>query len=198
MSKSLGNSLFLKDLLDKYSAEVIKFALLQTNYRGDINVTDNLFPDAEKHLFDFYSIIDSVEKAFGKTDEGNAEIDAEFNKAMDDDFNTALAISNLYGYFKAIKAKLVANDKSAAADVNQLRKTYSLIGLLAEDAAAVVSAYNAKNAEEIPADVKAVAEERWTARTNKDWAKSDELRDKLSSMGYLVKDSKEGYTLSKK
>ena len=198
MSKSLGNSLFLKDLLDKYSAEVIKFALLQTNYRGDINVTDNLFPDAEKHLYDFYSIIDGVEKAFGKTEEGNAEIDAEFNKAMDDDFNTALAISNLYGYFKAIKAKLVANDKSAAADVNQLRKTYSLIGLLAEDAAAVVSAYNAKNAEEIPADVKAVAEERWTARTNKDWAKSDELRDKLSSMGYLVKDSKEGYTLSKK
>ena len=198
MSKSLGNSLFLKDLLDKYSAEVIKFALLQTNYRGDINVTDNLFPDAEKHLYDFYSIIDGVEKAFGKTEEGNAEIDAEFNKAMDDDFNTALAISNLYGYFKAVKAKLAANDKSAAADVNQIRKTYSLIGLFAEDAAAVVNAYNAKNAEEIPADVKAVAEERWTARTNKDWAKSDELRDKLSSMGYLVKDSKEGYTLSKK
>ncbi len=198
MSKSLGNSLFLKDLLDKYSAEVIKFALLQTNYRGDINVTDNLFPDAEKHLFDFYSIIDGVEKEFGKTEEGNAEIDSEFNKAMDDDFNTALAISNLYGYFKAIKAKLAAKDKSAAADVNQLRKTYSLIGLFMEEAAAVVSAYNAKNAEEIPEDVKAVAEERWTARTDKDWAKSDELRDKLSSMGYLVKDSKEGYTLSKK
>ena len=198
MSKSLGNSLFLKDLLDKYSAETIKFALLQTNYRGDINVTDNLFPDAEKHLFDFYTVIDAVEKAFGKVEDGNAIIDEEFNKAMSDDFNTALAISNLFGYFKSIKAKLNAGDKSAAADVNQLRKTYSLIGLFNEDAAAVISAYNAKNSEEIPADVKAVAEERWTARLNKDWAKSDELRDKLASMGYLVKDSKEGYTLSKK
>ena len=198
MSKSLGNSLFLKDLLDKYSAETIKFALLQTNYRGDINVTDNLFPDAEKHLFDFYTIIDAVEKAFGKVEDGNTAIDEEFNKAMSDDFNTALAISNLFGYFKAVKAKLNAGDKSAAADVNQLRKTYALIGLFTEDAAAVIAAYNAKNAEEIPADVKAVAEERWTARLNKDWAKSDELRDKLASMGYLVKDSKEGYALSKK
>ena len=198
MSKSLGNSLFLKDLLDKYSAETIKFALLQTNYRGDINVTDNLFPDAEKHLFDFYTIIDAVEKAFGKVEDGNAAIDEEFNKAMSDDFNTALAISNLFGYFKAVKAKLNAGDKSAAADVNQLRKTYALIGLFTEDAAAVIADYNAKNAEEIPADVKAVAEERWAARLNKDWAKSDELRDKLASMGYLVKDSKEGYTLSKK
>ena len=50
MSKSLGNSLLLADLLEKYHPEVIKFALLQTNYRGDINVTDALFPEAEKHM----------------------------------------------------------------------------------------------------------------------------------------------------
>ena len=56
MSKSLGNSLLLKDLLDKYSPETIKFALLETNYRGDINVTDELFPEAEKHLAEFYKI----------------------------------------------------------------------------------------------------------------------------------------------
>ena len=109
MSKSLGNSLFLKDLLDKYSPETIKFALLQTNYRGDINVTDNLFPDAEKHLYDFYKIIKGVDDAFGKSTDGNADIDAGFNRAMNDDFNTALAISDLYGLFKGVKSKLNAS-----------------------------------------------------------------------------------------
>lgn len=197
MSKSLGNSLFLKDLLDKYSAETIKFALLQTNYRGDINVTDNLFPDAEKHLYEFYKIILAVENAFGKTDGENKEIDEQFNKAMADDFNTALAISNLFGLFKAVKQKLNAGDSTATADVSQIRKTYSLIGLFEEDAKAVVDAFESKTAEEIPAEVKAIADERFIARQNKDWAKSDELRDKLASLGYSVKDAKDGYTLTK-
>lgn len=199
MSKSLGNSLFLKDLLDAYSPETIKLALLQTNYRGDINVTDNLFPDADKHLYDFYKIILAVEDAFGKGNGENAQIDVEFNKAMDDDFNTALAISNLYGYFKAIKAKLNANDKAAVADVNQIRKTYSLIGLFKADAKEFIAYYENKNKkEEIPAEVKAIADERFEARKNKDWAKSDELRDKLAALGYLIKDEKDGYELTKK
>lgn len=197
MSKSLGNSLFLKDLLDAYSAETIKFALLQTNYRGDINVTDNLFPDAEKHLYDFYKIILAVENAFGVSGGTNSEIDAQFNRAMDDDFNTALAISDLYGIFKAIKAKLNAGDKTAADDVNQVRKTYSLIGLFREDAKAVVEKFEEKNKQDIPAEVIAIAQERLNARNNKDWAKSDELRDKLTALGYQVKDGKGEYTLTK-
>ena len=198
MSKSLGNSLFLKDLLDSYSAETIKFALLQTNYRGDINVTDNLFPDAEKHLYDFYKILKSAEalNGGGASDEN---IDASFNKAMDDDFNTALAISNLYGIFKALKAKVNAGDKTATADAKQIRKTYSLIGLFCEDADKFIADYEAKHpAQEIPAEVKAIADERFEARKNKDWAKSDELRDKLAELGYLVKDAKDSYELSKK
>ncbi len=198
MSKSLGNSLFLKDLLDKYSPETIKFALLQTNYRGDINVTDNLFPDAEKHLYEFYKIIDGVDTAFGVTDGANAEIDGAFDKAMDDDFNTALAISNLFGIFKKLKAKLNGGDNTASADVSQIRKTYSLIGLFQTSAKEFISYFEAKNADSVPENVKALAEERWTARTNKDWATSDKLRDELLALGYIVKDSKEGYTLSKK
>ena len=60
-----------------------------------------------------------------------------------------------------------------------------------------VAWYEEKNTEDIPAEVKAVAEERWAARQNRDWAKSDELRAKLAEMGYAVKDSKQGYELSK-
>ncbi len=198
MSKSLGNSLFLKDLLDKYSPETIKFALLQTNYRGDINVTDNLFPDAEKHLYEFYKILKSAE-ALGGNGEEDKNIELSFNSAMDDDFNTALAISNLFKIFKNLKAKVNAKDLTATSDAKSIRKTYSLIGLFDTDADKFINEYDQKNPqEEIPEDVKAVAEERFSARQNKDWAKSDILRDKLSEMGYTVKDAKDGYTLIKK
>lgn len=194
MSKSLGNSLFLKDLLDKYSAETVKFALLETNYRVDINVTDNLFPDAEKHLKDFYSVYKLAEEKGIKLEGENKAIDDEFNACMDDDFNTALALSNLYGYFKSAKAKITNNDLSVSADLNQIKNTYSLLGLFTKHYSEVLK----EEAVEIPEDVKAIAEERFLARQNKDWAKSDELREVLSQKGYLVKDAKDGYTLSKK
>ncbi len=198
MSKSLGNSLLLKDLLDKYSDETIKLALLETNYRGDINVTDKLFPEAEKHLYDFYKVFALASEKGIKIEGENAEIDAEFNKAMDDDFNTALAISNLYGIFKKIKAKINAGDLTAGADLNQVRKTYSLLGLFKKDAKAFISDIDSKANADIPEEAKAIAEERLVARANKDWAKSDELRAKLSELGYEIKDAKDSYTLIKK
>ena len=193
MSKSLGNSLFLKDLLDKYSAETIKFALLETNYRADINVTDNLFPDAEKHLKDFYSVYKLADQKGVEIKGEFKTIDDEFNACMDDDFNTSLALSNLYGYFKIAKSKINSGDKEAGAMLNQIKETYSLLGLFTKN-------YKDVLAEEvvIPEDVKAIAEERWSARLNKDWAKSDELRAKLSELGYTVLDSKDGYTLTLK
>jgi len=198
MSKSLGNSLFLKDLLDKYSSETIKFALLQTNYRGDINVTDNLFPDAQKHLYEFYKTIKEVEDKFGKNGQ-NEQIDQDFNRAMDDDFNTALAISNLFGYFKSIRAKLTNGDASVSADVSQIRKTYSLIGLFTSEASEFINEYESKQEKvSLPADVVELAEQRLIARKNKDWAKSDQLRDLIGEKGYLIKDSKDCYELIKK
>ncbi len=199
MSKSLGNSLLLEDLLKKYTNEAIKFALLQTNYRNDINITDNLFPEAEKHLTEFYKIIDEVESAFGKGEKGNAAIDEAFDAAMDDDFNTALALSNLYALFKSVAAKYAAKDASCAEDVFQIRKTYSLLGLFKKDAKAYLAEVAAKAPrEEAPEEVKALAEERWQAKKAKDWAKADELRGRIDALGYTVKDAKDGYTLQRK
>ncbi|MBQ9103466.1 MAG: cysteine--tRNA ligase [Clostridia bacterium] len=198
MSKSLGNSLLLKDLLDKYSAETVKFALLSTNYRGDINVTDNLFPDAQKHLVDFYTVyVNALNKGVALTGEYK-EIDDEFNSAMSDDFNTALALSNLFKYFKLAKSSLNSGDiERAGAVLNQIKNTYSLLGLFEEDAKWFVETFGEKG-EDVPNEVKLVAEERWTARLEKNWAKSDELRAKLLELGYVVKDYKDGYTLEKK
>ena len=216
MSKSLGNSLLLGELLEKYSDEAVKFALLQTNYRNDINITDELFPEAEKHLYDFYTALALVDKvayklkgmeltidtdAAIKAAETAQKIDDEFNACMSDDFNTALALSNLFGYFKELKKYLAESNAGgyfvALAMAVQIRKTYALLGLFKKAPATYVAWYEEQNAEDIPAEVKAVAEERWQARVNKDWAKSDELRAKLAEMGYAVKDSKTGYELMK-
>lgn len=196
MSKSLGNSLLLEDLLKQYSNEAVKFALLSTGYRGDINITDSLFPEAEAHLRRFYELIARAEEAFPDEKGGEESIDKRFDEAMSDDFNTALALSDLFGYFKEVSRLLAERDPRARRIVNQIRATYSLLGLFKKDAKQYLAAYGEKQ-EEVPEEVKAVAEERKAARANKDWAKSDELREKLKALGYAVKDSKEGYTLTK-
>ena len=198
MSKSLGNSLLLEDLLKKYTNEAIKFALLQTNYRNDINLTDGIFDEAEKHLGEFYSVIARVEEKFGKGTAGNKGIDDRFNTVMSDDFNTALALSDLFGLFKEINKKLSANDPSCAEDVLQIRKTYSLLGLFKKDTKAYFEEVRAKNPEEIPEEVKRLAEKRWQAKQNKNWAEADKLRAEIDMLGFTVKDSKDGYTVSKK
>ena len=195
MSKSIGNSLFLKDLLDKYSPETIKLALLSTNYRGDINITDELFPDAESHLLDFYGVFKSAIDKGIKIEGEVPEIDAEFNAAMDNDFNTALAISNLFVYFKKIKAKINAGDLSSGATLNQIKKTYSLLGLFESDPEEFINTYGKK--EEIPAEITALAEEMQKARAVKDYAKADALRAEISAAGYTVKISKDGYSIEK-
>lgn len=197
MSKSLGNSLLLSDLLDKYSPETIKYALLETNYRGDINVTDSLFPDADRHLYEFYKTVKDVEALGLVADAVNAEVAEKFDAAMDDDFNTALAISELFGIFKGVRQDIKTDPARAVATVKAVRENYSLLGLFKADAAEFIKYYENKTAGEIPADVKSVAEERFAARRAKDWAKSDELRSKLAEMGYAVKDAKDGYTLEK-
>ena len=200
MSKSLGNSLLLADLLSKYSDEAIKYALLQTNYRGDINITDDLFPEAERHIGDFYKLLATVyamnANCTAEDEAAAKKIDEEFNACMSDDFNTALALSNLFAYAKEMKKFLAAGDGKAIAYARQIQQTYSLLGVLSrkpeEYAALFVPA-----GDEIPAEVQAIAEERFAARLGRDWAKSDELRAKLTELGYAVKDSKTGYELTK-
>ncbi len=196
MSKSLGNVLLLSDILDEFSDEALKFALLSVNYRADINVTDDLFPNAEARLVRFYTLISEAEKAFPDETGLCPGIDKKFDEAMGDDFNTALALSDLYGYFKEISHLLHENDPTARKMTNQIRKTYGLLGLFWRDAEAYLKEYGKKEGG-VPDGVKAIAEERWAARRNRDWAKSDELRETLKSLGYSVKDGKEGYELTK-
>ena len=195
MSKSLGNVISIQELLEKYGAEVIRFGILQTNYKNDINITDNLFPEAEKHMLDFYKVLAEVEKLNINSSKLNCTIDEEFNQSMDDDFNTAKALANLFGYFKTMKLKLAQKDDSVVEDYNAIKKTYSLLGLFTEDAKSFIEKHSLVQA--IPAEVLELANKRLQARKEKNFALSDALREQIKTLGYEIKDSKEGFELNK-
>lgn len=195
MSKSLGNSLLLSDLLDEYKPETIKYALLQTNYRGDINITNELFPDADKHMYEFYKVLDEVRESGLSSDKQSKWIDDGFNRAMDDDFNTAKALADLFGIFKGIRAKLRAGDSDAVADAKQVVKTYDLLGLFRSNPKDFIAYYEQKQKakeDAVPQEVLDLVEQRKVAKTNKDWASADAIRAKINALGYVVKDTKDG------
>ncbi len=196
MSKSLGNSLLLSDLLDKYSPDAIKFAMLETSYRNDINVTDSLFPAAEKHVGEFYEVISAVENSGLKADlDYDSGVMKDFDAAMSDDFNTALALSNLYGYFKKAKNFLSQKDGRAVNIVQDIKNEYSVLELFIADAKTYLQRYGKK--EEVPENVMALAEKMQQARSVKDYALADALRAEVTSLGYQVMISKEGFTVKK-
>lgn len=195
MSKSLGNVISIQELLEKYGAEVIRFGILQTNYKNDINITDNLFPEAEKHMLDFYKVLAEVEKLNINSSKLNSAIDEEFNQSMDDDFNTAKALANLFGYFKTMKLKLAQKDDSVVEDYNAIKKTYSLLGLFTEDAKSFIEKHSL--VQTIPAEVLELANKRMQARKEKNFALSDALREQIKALGYEIKDNKEGFELNK-
>ncbi len=197
MSKSLGNSLLLTDLLDKYSAEAIKFALLQTSYRADINVTPELFPDAEKRLYEFYKVFVDAANVGIEIKGRNAEIDESFDAAMSDDFNTSLALSNLYAFFKKAKALVAQKDSLAGEMLSQIKNTYSLLGIFKAEPSKFVADYEAKNACQVPENVLALAQKMSEARAAKDYATSDAIRTEILSLGYAVMISKDGVSVKK-
>lgn len=197
MSKSLGNSLLLSDILKKYSNEAVKFALLQTNYRNDINITDNLFPEAERHLYEFYKVFCEAEEAGIKIEGDYPEIDEAFDRAMSDDFNTALALSDLYAFFKKIRAAVAAKDPVAGKMLSQVKKTYSLLGLFRFEPEAYVKNYEKTHEEPVPENVRALAEKMQAARAAKDYALSDSIRAEILASGYAVMISKDGVSVKK-
>ena len=197
MSKSLGNSLLMSDLLKEYSNEAIKLALLSTNYRNDINVTPDLFPEAEKHLYEFYKVFADAAKA-GIVIEGKyPAISEKFDADMSDDFNTALAISDLYGHFRTIKGLIAKKDPSAGAMLSEIRETYKLLGLFKKDPSEYVRAYEAKHTEPVPEEITVLADKMQAARLARDYASADALRAEILSKGYLVMISKDGVTVKK-
>ena len=193
MSKSLNNGILIKDLLDNYDNEVVRFALLQTNYKNDVNITDDLFPNSKNHMLHFYETLKKVNDLNISSDKKADIVDKEFNEAMDDDFNTAKALANLFGYFKTINSNLSTNPQLSKEYANAIIETYNLFGLFKQDPTTFIKANSETSS--IPDNIKRLAEERWQAKSNKDWTKADALRAELLELGYIIKDSATGYEI---
>lgn len=195
MSKSLGNSILLHDLLQEYDKEVIRFALLQTNYKNDINITDDLFPKAKQHLINFYTILQKIEDSHYVVTGENESMIKEFEAAMDDDLNTAVVIANVFTYFKKMQEKYQKQDPTVANDIATMKKLYAILGLFQENPADFLSR---QVSQDIPEKVQQLAKDRWLAKQAKDWSKADAIRQEIAQLGYSILDQKDGYQIEKK
>lgn len=188
MGKSLGNSATLEGLMEKFDPMWIRYFILLFHYRSPIDFSEKAIAEAgaqfEKIKTAYHQIYEKTKGETGEISPGDVKnIYDAFIAAMDEDFNTPLAISEL---LKAVKLanKLIA--ENAFAELKELLKLFNdlAINVLGLDFKA-----QTKNEEnEIPSEVISIANERRTARINKDFALSDELRDKISALGYTVKD----------
>ena len=196
MSKSLNNSIFLKDILDEYFADVIKALILSNSYRSDLNVVDGMFDTFENKFFNIYKLFANIDAAYagvkGDAGEYGERIKTEFVRAMDNDFNTALAIANLNKYISDLTAFF--NKKTQPAEVivgikEVLTETYGVIRLLNEDPQSVVDKVRAKYLKKNGITVEEVESllSAWNeARLAKNFAVADEYRAKLSAKNVLI------------
>lgn len=174
MSKSLGNFKTIRDLLKIYSPEVIRYFVISNHYRKPLDFSSATLDNAKnsyERLRNITSEIDDDKKI-------NEKYLKEFEDSMNDDLNTPQALQVLW--------KLI-RDEDAKGKFRTIKKIDEVFGLKLLE----------KEKVDIPEAVLKLAEERETARKNKDWKKSDELREKIKKKGYQIDDVKEGWKIKK-
>lgn len=215
MSKSLGNFLTIREILEKYSAEVLRFFTFSTHYRSPIDYSDNAMQDAETGLDRLYSCLAEIQKlpSEGQSDKQMVAgkknitkiqtIEDRFIKAMDNDFNSAQAIGHIFDVVKSlntIKQSLPPAPSQSDLDLlhkgaDDIKKLTATMGLLQQDAFQYIKDKQQKVLEQLDIDISAInvlIDERNQARNDKNWAKADEIRDKLLDMQIEIKDDAEG------
>ena len=194
MSKSLGNFFTVRDAAEKYGYETIRFFMLSSHYRSPINYSADVLESVKSGLERLYTSKNNmlfaiksakVQKMTDDEAEALKEYDSFkdlFCEKMDDDLNTADAVSVLFDM--ARKMNTEPDGRSAEYYTNVLAKFMELCGvlnILANDAPT-----------EIPEDVKALVDARTQARADKNWAEADRIRDELASRGVILEDTKDG------
>ena len=195
MSKSLGNFFTVREIGEKYDLQVLRFFMLSAHYRSPINFSAELMEASKNGL---ERIITSVEKlkelqgkvsgdALTETEQENQktvnELIAKFEAAMDDDFNTADAVSAIFELVKL--ANSTANEESSKAYVDLLKETISklsdVLGIITE-----------RKAEVLDSEIEELIAARQQARKEKNFARADEIRQQLLDMGIILEDTREG------
>jgi cysteinyl-tRNA synthetase len=175
MSKSLGNFVTIRELLNDWPGEVLRLNMLKTHYRSPIDWTLKGVEESKKVLDSWYDIIGDDTQAIGEPDD-------EVRAQLGDDLNTSGAMTRLHA---------IAAGRSAASA--QLKASAMLLGLLGK----TKTEYLASNPKAIVVNkevVNSLIADRTAARARKDFKESDRIRDELAAMGVVIKDSKEGTT----
>lgn len=213
MSKSLGNFFTIRDILKKFHPEALRLFLLSSHYRSPIDFSDQHLEEAEKVLTRYYEFFADANKILteGKEKTGpvsDASIRShrlvkEFEEAMDDDFNTAVALAHMSEQLRSVnklRDGLARNAKASqytelATETAALRKTGEALGLFLADPQAFLAAQQQKKIEALKLDTKRIdtlIAERNAARAAKDWSKADRCRKELTDMGVVLEDTPEG------
>ena len=199
MSKSLGNSLSIREALEKYNYEVIKYVLLSKHYATDIDIHDSDFTLAEEHMYYFYSTIkkinEFIEENSGDINEETIDdnilnsIAQKFIEVMDDDFNSALAISNLHIIFRNINNMIKTANKAnrqmlantLAKALNSIKNVYKILGFFEQDPDKFISEMKEKYLGKLNITINEIESEitkRAEAKKNKDYETADAIRAK--------------------
>ena len=208
MSKSLGNFFTIRDILQTYDAEVIRFFILSAHYRSPIDFSDQNLTEAQSGLSRFYEALELAESATaGIENDSHSEegknLEAKFREAMDDDFNTALAIAHLFDGVRTMNRLVTTKKFKKKPDlVAQVRDLHQTILWLGE----VLGLFRSQPTEwlekvkfaglkklDITAEViEELIQQRLQARAEKDFARGDEIRIQLDNKGILLLDTREG------
>ena len=196
MSKSLGNFFTIREILDQYHPEVVRYLLLSSHYRSAINYSEDNLQIARGALERFYTALRGLENIpvipLAELDASQAEI-ARFIEVMDDDFGTPEAIAVLFDLARQLNTVRAANDnKDSVAIATRLKSLGAVLGLLQDNPNNFLQA---GNSSELSADsIEALIVERVQAKADKNFARSDQIRDELKAQGVILEDSRAGTT----
>ena len=190
MSKSLGNFFTIRDVLAEHDPEVVRYLLVASHYRSAINYSVDSLVEARKSLTRLYTALDGV-----NADEQAAASDAaeRFTAAMDDDFNTPVALAALFDLARDLNRAKSDQPAEAPRLAGELKRLAGVLGLLQQTPQTFLKGAQQQVAlsdEEIEAKIA----ERYAAKASKDFARADAIRDELAALGIILKDSREGTT----
>ena len=188
MSKSLGNFFTVREIAEQYDLQVLRFFMLSAHYRSPLNFSAELMEASKNGLERILTAVKRLSELNGSENDGTelSEVSAlvqKFENAMEDDFNTADAVSAIFELVKFANVNI--NENSSKADIE---KTLSTICKLCD----VLGIITDKKEEILDADIEALIEERQNARKNKDFALADKIRDELKEQGILLEDTPQG------
>ncbi len=194
MSKSLGNFFIIREVLQSYAAEVIRYFILASHYMSPLNYSDENLDKAKASLTSLYQALLDVdyEQFEHESLDDDSEYSQRFCQAMDDDFNTPMAIAVLFDMSHELnRLKADKNDQAASKMAVQLKHLAKLLGLLENEAQLFLQAKTSSDGLSDD-DINQLIEQRKTAKSKKNWAECDRLRDELDAADILLEDTPEG------